>query len=243
MKAMIFAAGFGSRLLPLTEDKPKALVEVNKIPMLEIVIKKLIKSGCDDIIINVHHFAEKIIHYLQDNNNFGINITISDESNLLLNTGGGLKKASHFFDDGNPFIVYNVDILSDIDLVDMYNKHVTSGALATLAIKDRETSRYFLFDNDNNLSGWRNIQTGAEKISREDVGELRQFAFSGIHIINPSIFNDIHTQGIFSITNTYLELAKRYDIKGYDHNNSFWMDLGKIDALKEAEKIDNILNL
>ena len=235
MKAMIFAAGFGTRLKPITDHIPKALVKVNGITLLEHVITKLIDSGVTKIIINVHYLSNQIIDFLNQKNNFGIRIEISNETNQLLDTGGGLKKASWFFNSDEPFILYNTDIISDIDLSEMMNYHKISNATATLAIRKRESSRYFLFDNNFDLCGWENLKT-SEKIISKSSTSLNQFAFSGIHIINPEIFQHIDQTGKFSIVQSYLELSKKMIIKGYDHTTSYWFDIGDKKKLENAEK-------
>jgi len=235
MKAMIFAAGKGTRLKPLTDNTPKALIKVNGTPMIELVIKKLISIGVREIIINVHHFANQIINFLNTNNNFGIKIEISDESDKLLDTGGGLKKASWFFDTNEPFILHNTDIISDIDLLDMIAFHKNNNALATLAVRKRESNRYFLFNNNFDLCGWENIKT-TEKIISKKSTLLNQFAFSGIHIINPIIFNYLNQTCKFSIVNSYLELSKNKTIKGFDHTTDYWFDVGDTKKLEIAEK-------
>lgn len=237
-QAMIFAAGLGTRLKPLTDNKPKALVEVSGTPLLEIVIKQLIKYDFNEIVINVHHFAEQIIDFLDKKKNFGITIHISDERGELLETGGGMKKAAHFF-NSKPFIVHNVDILSDINLSDLYDFHIQKKALVTLAVKKRKTQRYFLFDNTNTLCGWRNFKTNDIKISRPPQSKLQPIAFSGIQVVDPKIFSLIKTTGAFSITNTYITLAGNHPIYAYNHDSSFWMDLGKIENIIEAEKFIN----
>ena len=166
MKAMIFAAGLGTRLRPLTNDRPKALVEVKGTPLLEITIKRLIHFGVREIIINVHHFADKIEAFLKKNKNFGIRIVTSHETERPLETGGGLKKAAWFFNDGQPFIVCNADILSDIDLKKMYEMHCKSDAISTFAIQKRDTSRYMLHDTEGVLCGWLNTKTKAVRMGR-----------------------------------------------------------------------------
>lgn len=242
MNAMILAAGMGTRLMPLTKNKPKALIEVRGISLLERAIKKLTGSGADKIIINVHHHSQQIISFI-NNVDFDAEIIISDESSKLLDTGGGLKNAKDYFDKNKPFIVYNVDIVSDIDLNKMYDDHVSSGALATLAVRNRETSRYLLFDRNNILCGWKNIKSGKEKISRKIEGKFSEQAFSGIHVISPSIFDMIKKTGKFSLIEVYLELAKTQIIKSFNHNDSFWMDIGKIENLETINKTDKISNL
>lgn len=237
MKAMIFAAGKGTRLKPLTDNTPKALVKVNGISMLELIIGKLISIGVDEIIINVHYLADQIIDFLHSKNNFGIRIEISDESDELLDTGGGLKKASWFFDDPEPFILHNVDIISDIDLIEMVNFHKKKNAIATLAIRNRKSSRYFLFDTKNELCGWENIKTTEKTISKKST-LLSQFAFSGIHIIDPIIFNFLNQKGKFSIVDSYLKLSRNKIIKGFDHTSDYWFDIGNT---KKLEIADNYL--
>jgi len=239
MKALILAAGFGTRLQPITDSKPKALVEINGITLLEFTIRRLIKFGFNQIIINVHHFAEQIINFLDEKNNFGIEIEISDERDLLLDTGGGLKKASWFFDDGRPFLIHNVDILSDVDLAQFYNSHLNSDSIATLAVQKRKSSRYFLFDDEKYLCGWENVKTNEHKITRQPNGKLAQLAFSGIHMADPSIFKLIPPEKVFSIVDFYLSIASQNRISYFDHSNSLFIDLGKKENLAEAEKIFN----
>ena len=234
MKAMIFAAGLGTRLKPITDSIPKALVKLNGKPILEYVINNLIQAGVSEIIINVHYLGNQIIEYLNQKNNFGIRIEISDESEQILDTGGGLIKASWFFDDNQPFIVHNVDVISNINLSEMLNFHAKNNAIATLAVRKRNTSRYFLFDNNNKLCGWKNTSTNKKIISRPS-DLLHQFAFSGIHILSPEIFNLINLSGSFSIVNFYLELAKTHSIMGYNHNEGYWFDIGNIKKLQQAE--------
>jgi len=235
MRAMIFAAGLGTRLKPLTDFKPKALVKVKNIPLLEIAINKLKTSGFNEIIINVHHFADMIIDFLKSKNNFGIRIEISDERESLLDTGGGLKKASWFFDDGKPFLVYNVDILSDIDLQKMYQFHQASNSIATLAVKNRNTQRYLLFDDENLLCGWQNIKSGEIKNARQTNLSLHQLAYSGIQIINSSIFFLMPDDKVFSIIDFYLSIAAKQRITAFNHDETYWLDLGKLESLKKAE--------
>jgi N-acetyl-alpha-D-muramate 1-phosphate uridylyltransferase len=236
MKAMIFAAGLGTRFKPWTDKHPKALALVNGKSLLERNIKYLQQFGITEVIVNVHHFAEQIIEVVNNNNNnWGSSITISDEKNEVLETGGGLKKARWYFNN-EAFVVMNVDILTDLDLQAMINFHQQNKPLATLAATNRKTSRYFLFDEDDNLSGWRNIKTNEQKISIEK-HDLVQKAFSGIHIIEPKIFPLIKQSGKFSIVDTYLDLAKTEIIKGFDHSSSKLVDVGKPESLIEAEKL------
>jgi len=236
MKAIILAAGLGTRLKPLTDNKPKALVEIKGKTLLEIAISKLKKEGFTDIIINVHHFANKIIDFLKKNNNFNINISISDETKMLLDTGGGIYHAKWFFENEKVFLVYNVDIISDVNLKELYDIHIQTNAIATLAVKNRETSRQLLFDTENNLCKWKNIITGEEKIARKTNSKLKPFAFSGIHVLSTKIFDLIEEKGCFSIIDVYLRLAKDYDIKSYNHNNTSWSDMGKYEYVIENNK-------
>jgi len=235
MKAMIFAAGRGERLKPLTNNKPKALVEVNGVPMLELIIKKLISNGVSEIIINVHYLANQIITFLKEKNNFSIRIEISDETDLLLDTGGGLKKSSWFFNDGQPFIIYNTDIISDIDLSQMYQYHKAHNPIATLAIRKRDSSRYFLFNPHEELCGWKNMKSKKEIILK-NAEQLFPYAFSGIHIVNPKIFNYMPEDQKFSIVNTYLDVSETNIIKGYLHNQNYWFDIGTPEKLIKAAK-------
>ncbi len=239
---MIFAAGLGTRLKPYTETIPKALVPVAGIPMIEILVKNLLKDGITDIIVNVHHFAGQVISFLEKNNNFGANIAISDETDMLLDTGGGLKKAAWFFNDQQPFLVQNVDVISDLNYNQMLGMHTESGSIATLAVSQRETSRYFLFDDTMRLCGWENTKTAELKIVRPETMNLKRLAFSGIHIIDPEIFSFMHLCGKFSIVDTYLELASDHKITGFEHNPENWVDMGKPEELKKAELIVDKLN-
>jgi NDP-sugar pyrophosphorylase family protein len=224
MKAMIFAAGLGTRLRPLTNDKPKALVEYKGKALLQILIEKLINYNFTDIIINVHHFSQQIIDFIHKNNKFGINIQISDESEKLLDTGGGLFNAKNFFDN-SPFLVHNVDIISDINLQKLYNYHLQNKPIATLATQNRNSSKRLYFNNEKKLCKWKNEITGQEKIAKicKDTSPM---AFSGIQIIDPKIFKFM-TPGVYSIIDTYLQIAKNSDIIYFDHSSDFWRDMGR----------------
>ena len=196
MKAMIFAAGLGTRLRPLTNDRPKALVEINGVSLLEINIRRLIHFGVHEIIINTHHFAEKIEAFLREKQNFGIGIETSHEVERPLETGGGLKKAAWFFDDGKPFFICNADILSNIDLSKLYVAHLDSDALATYAVQRRDTSRYMLHNTEGLLCGWMNLKTKAVRIGRM-AENLDMLSFSGFHVINPAIFQTAPEEDFF----------------------------------------------
>jgi NDP-sugar pyrophosphorylase family protein len=241
MKAMIFAAGLGTRLGHVTKKIPKALVEVNGMPMIERTILKLKSHGVNDIIINLHHFPDQVKSFLESKTNFGLNISYSDESEQLLETGGGLMKASWFFDDGEPFFVHNADVLSDIDLSEMWSYHQKHQPLATLFVQERKSSRYFMFDNYLLLKGWTNVNTG-EIIQVDDSAyPLNQLAFNGIHIINPKIFRLIDKQGAFSITGSYLELAGKNQVRGFRADHAKYIDIGKPSSLIEAEKLASMM--
>ncbi len=233
---MILAAGLGTRLRPLTNFKPKALVEVGGTPLLELTIRRLIKFGYNDIIVNVHHFADQIEQFLKAQNNFGINITISDEREQLLETGGGLLKAKTFFKD-QPFLLCNADILTNIDLKKMHAQHLEENALVTLATRHRTTSRYLAFDEENVLHGWTNIKTGVFKMCRPIIGSLHLRAFSGIHVINPEIFDLIDQEGKFSIIDVYLKAATHHKIFSFSHDEDVWLDVGKKESLEKAKEI------
>ncbi len=237
MKAMIFAAGLGTRLLDETSDRPKALVEIGGKTLLQLAIEKLKNEGVLEIVVNVHHFSKLVIQFISEND-FGILVHISDESGKLLDTGGGLKKASRFFNDNSPVLIYNVDVLSDLDLDLLKNEHLKSNALATLVVRNRETQRYLKFNNEKRLVGWLNKKTGETKISiPENFEESVEMAFSGIHIIQPKLFELMPAEDKFSITNLYLELAKTNLIKGYFDNSKLWMDVGKPEQLAEARRL------
>lgn len=236
MKAMVFAAGMGTRLFPLTSDKPKALVEVAGKTLLQRAIERVSGAGYDDLVINIHHFGDQIIRYLEENNNFGLSITISDESKGLLDTGGGILKAAQWLDGDEPFLVYNVDVLSNIDLQLFRKYHKDRGGIATVVVRDRSTARYLAFDELMQLTGWKNIKTG-EEITSRICSEFNLLAFSGIQLINPGIFNLITETGSFPLIPLYLRLATNHTIFGYQDQSSLWMDLGKPDQLIEAEKM------
>ena len=239
MHAMILAAGLGTRLKPLTDSTPKALIKIKNFTLLELQIRKLKLSGFHNIIINVHHFAEQIKEYLKQNNFFDCEIAISDESNKLLETGGGLKKAAHFFSDGKPFLVHNVDVLSDINLKSLMKHHLISGCLATLAVRNRQSSRKFLFNKENMLCGWMNEKSGEKIIVRDNDADLIPYSFSGIQIIEPSLFKFFPDKDVFSLVDLYLAAAEKERIGTYIHNKDEWIDMGRNENLKEAELFAN----
>ena len=235
MKAMILAAGLGTRLGSLTENQPKALVDIQGKTLLEIVLKRLAAHGFDEIIINVHHFAGQIKAYLAAHRNFGLHLELSDESGQLLDTGGGIRKAAWFFDDGKPFLVHNVDIISNVDLSALYAAHRASDAMATLCCTARPSLRYFLFDAQNRLCGWQNVKTGEQKITVDAPLPLRPMAFNGIHIINPALVVRMPQSGAFSIVGAYLQLSPHALIKGFDAPHACITDAGKPEALAQLQ--------
>lgn len=246
MKAMIFAAGLGTRLRPLTDNMPKALVPVAGKPMLERVILRLKDAGFEDITINIHHFGEQIIEFLRAHHDFGVNIHISDERDLLLDTGGGIRKARPFLDGDEPILVHNADILSDIDLAAFYRHHLGNEAEATLLVNERKTSRYLLLDNGSNLRGWINKSTGEVKPEgfAYTEGELREWAFGCVHVISPTLFRLMDKEqwaGKFSIIPFYLSVCRQVSIKGYPLQSGYWFDIGKPETLAQAE--DALRNL
>ena len=240
MKAMILAAGLGTRLRPITEERPKAMVTIAGRTMLEIALARLRDLGVREAIVNVHHFADMIVDYLKANDNFGMRIEVSREERLL-DTGGGLKKAAPFFldsrsDEDEPFILHNVDVLSTIDLERMAAFHIEQGALATLAVQQRESSRYLLFDERGQLCGRRARGEGADRVVRP-VGSMQALAFSGIHVLSSRIFSRMEEEGAFSIVAAYLRLVSHGEkIVGFRADEYYWRDLGRPESILEAAK-------
>lgn len=239
MKAMIFAAGLGTRLKPLTDTLPKALVAVGGKPLLQHIIEKLKLSGFDEIIINIHHFGQQIIDFVEANRHFGIRIAFSDEREELLDTGGGIKKAAWFFDDGKPFLVHNVDILSNIDLREVIHHHTNNDAEATLLCSKRETNRYLLFDERNHLRGWINKKTGETKspFTGFQPTDYIELAFSGIQMIHPSLLREMDSfPRRFSIIDFYLTLCATHKISAYQTETGSIIDVGKPDSIQQAKQ-------
>ncbi|MRT93348.1 nucleotidyltransferase family protein [Ancylomarina sp. 16SWW S1-10-2] len=235
MNAMIFAAGLGTRLQHYTKNCPKALVSLNGKPLLEHCILKLKDFGVDRIVINVHHFADQIEAFLESKNNFGMDICISDERKLLLDTGGAIKHAKSLFIPNAPILIYNVDILSSLNLNDLVSYHKKKEALATLNLRDKNTNRYLCFNKDGLLCAWKNDATKEEKIVNESHVNSNPYSFSGIHIIDYKLLDLIEEEGVFSIIDLYLRLAKNHKIAGYYDTSDLWMDLGKPEELEKAE--------
>ncbi len=234
MKALILAAGLGTRLMPLTASVPKALVSINGITLLELAIRRLAREGFKDIIVNVHHHAGHVKEFLKLNHFTGVHISVSDESDQLLDTGGAILKARYFLDGKEPFLVHNVDVISDISLKGLLAAHLDRGGLATLSVSDRQTRRYFLFDDEMKLAGWTDTTSGDTRWAAGPVHDAIKLAFSGIHIIDPGIFTLIKEQGKFSIIDAYLNLARTRSIYGFLQPGPNWFDLGKPDQLESA---------
>lgn len=237
MNCLIFAAGLGTRLKPLTDTMPKAMVLVAGKPLIEHLLRKVAAAGFDKAVVNVHHFADQIIDFVSSRD-FGLKIAISDERDALLETGGGIKKAQSLLGTDQPFLAHNVDILSNLDLRQFYQMHRSSD-LATLLVSRRATSRYLLFDAERRLVGWTNVQTGEVKSPYPDLDVQRceKLAFSGIHTILPAIFPLMEAwQGRFSIIDFYLSVCASQTIRGVEVPHTKILDVGKIDALHEAEK-------
>jgi len=237
MKAMILAAGLGTRLRPLTDDRPKALVEVAGYTLLEITLRRMHQFGIREVIVNVHHFADMVVEYLRKHDNFGMRIEISRED-VLLDTGGGLKKAAWFFleagDSNEPFLLHNVDVLSTIDFRGMLEFHKQSDALSTLAVQNRETSRYLLFDEQNQLCGRRASRDQPPEIVRP-LGKMYALAFSGVHVISPRFLARMTEHGVFSIIASYLRLAGEGErILAFRADEYYWRDLGRPENVAQA---------
>ena len=245
MNALIFAAGLGTRLKPLTDTKPKAMVSVNGKPLIQILIERLKSAGVDKLVVNVHHFADQIIDFIESNDRFGINIMFSDERDLLLETGGGLKKALPLFGNDEPVIVHNVDILSDADIRALFDEASSlfmageSIVGAVMLTSWRDTQRYLLFDDDNNLVGWTNIATGQVKSPYKnlDVNLYHKYAYSGIQVFNPKIYEYMNGwEGKFSIIDFYLSICDKVQIKGSPVPDLNLLDVGKLDSIAKAER-------
>jgi NDP-sugar pyrophosphorylase family protein len=232
MKAMIFAAGLGKRLGNITSEIPKALVDINGKSILRIAVEKVSSHGFTDIIVNIHHFADMVEKEIIRLREKGYRITVSDERELLLETGGGLFKAKWFFDD-SPFLVYNADIISDIDLNRLYDFHIQNNAFVTLAARLRKGKRFLLVDDKGVLRGWRNKANGEEILAGDFTGELTEAGFSGIHILSPEIFRHM-TEGVYSLTPLYLKLAAEKKILVYRHDSDKWFDVGTKEELEKA---------
>ena len=232
---MILAAGLGTRFKPWTDKHPKALAMINGKSLLQRNIEYLQRAGIFDVVVNVHHFADQIEDAVSVNKGWGSTVAISDERDMVLETGGGLMKASKLLNDDS-FVLMNVDILTGLDLGKMIEYHRKLMPLATLATTGRKTSRYFVFDHLDDLCGWVNVKTGEEKMMRESA-DRRLKAFSGIHVIDPKIFSLVKVEGKISMVDVYLSLASREIIKSFDHSDTAFIDVGKLEAVAEAERL------
>lgn len=222
---MIFAAGLGTRLRPITDTIPKAMVSVGGEPLLKIILDRCKKAGVEEVVVNVHYLPDVIVQFLSSYDSGEMKIHISDESDEILETGGGMVKAKDYFMSSGPFLVCNADILTNIDIQKFYQYHLEKGGVATLAIRDRKTSRKLLFDHQFRLKG------------RADGSEGQEWAFSGYHIIDPVIFQRITREGKFSITDWYIDICQHSEIYGYDHTDDIWVDVGTVEKLAEANSI------
>ena len=237
MKALIFAAGLGTRLKPITDSLPKALVPIAGKPLLGHIITKLIANGYDEIIVNVHHFPDMIIDFLKVNDNFGIRIEVSDERDCLLDTGAGIRKCEWFFEGEDSFLVHNVDILSNVDLKLLQDQHIKNKALATLVVSERQTFRYLLFDKSLHLKGWTNVRTGELRPSNlTNIQQYKKLAFSGIQILSSEVFELMRTyDSKFPIINFYLDNMEKNTISAFIPQNYRMIDVGKIEEIEQAE--------
>jgi len=235
MKAMIFAAGLGKRLGKITNKVPKALVDINGKTALHIAVERCAAHGFNDIIINVHHYADMVENEVVKLNDMGFRVSVSDERDMLLENGGGLYKARSFFDN-NPFLLYNVDIISDFDLSALYRLHIEKKGLATLAVRNRPGKRFLLVDDQGQLWGWRNISTGEEILVASTNENLIEIAFSSMHIVEPEIFKYMN-EGIYSMIDLYLRLAAEHKIFTLKHDDGYWVDVGTPESLDLVRKL------
>ncbi len=229
------AAGKGTRLGKITESIPKALVDLNGRTALHLAVEKCSAHGFDDIIINVHHFADMVEEEVRKLNRMGYRITISDERDMLLETGGGLYKARWFFDN-NPFLIYNVDIISDLDLSSLYSYHIEKHGFATLAVRHRQGNRFYLIDEHGIIRGWRNNATGEQILTGSGNSKLSEIAFSSMHIVEPEIFNYME-EGIYTMTDLYLSVAGEKNVFTYLDDSGYWGDIGTPESLEYARKL------
>ncbi len=234
MKALIFAAGKGTRLRPFTDHHPKALAKVNNVPLLERNIRYLQEAGIQDFVINVHHFGDQIVDFLASKDNFGAQISISDESEELLETGGGLVFAKKNLNDAEDFLIMNADILTDLNIKEFKQSHLDNRNFVTLAVSDRNSSRKLLFNEEMTLRGWLNVQTGEQRLAEFNKG-FKALAFSGIHCVNVHLFDKIKRKGKFSIMEEYLDLMQTEHIKGFRHDARI-VDVGRPESVLEAEE-------
>jgi len=232
---MILAAGQGTRLRPLTDHKPKPLVRFNGIPLLELIIEKLFISGIDDIVINIHHMADQVLEFLKMKNYYDGRVLVSDERDRLMDTGGGLLKARDLLYSDEPFLLHNVDVMTNLDINQLIMAHRSEKALITIAVKKRSTSRLLLFDENNCLTGWHHNETGERRIVRKYKGELTSYGNSCVYVFDPEFFQLVNVKEPVSLTDIYLELASQHRIKAFIHNNDYWYNLGLYETFIKAE--------
>jgi MurNAc alpha-1-phosphate uridylyltransferase len=236
MRAIILAAGLGTRLMPLTESRPKALIPFKGVPLLERIIRNLGEAGISEIVVNVHHFADLVEEFLEQLEVPGVTIYLSDERNQLMNTGGSLLHARDQLMHGEDFLVHNVDVITNLDIQSLIKAHRKGGSLATLAVKKRNTSRSLLFDSNGFLAGWRHNETGEEKFVRKTEGVLDDFGNTCVQVINKEFFSHFSENLPLNLTEMYLTLAKDYRIQPFVHNVDYWYDLGRYENLIKADK-------
>ncbi len=239
MKGMILAAGVGSRLRPITDKIPKALLQVHNRPLLDYAICYLRKFGVRDIIINIHHHAEQIVAFIEKQNYENLHIRFSDETDKLLDTGGAIKKASWFFDGEEDFLLMASDIITNVDLTEFIHAHRQAMADVTLAVKDRKTSRSLLFDDTGRLSGWRDNRTGELKFTGDNKTYAFDVGFSGLHIISTRMLNYM-PDGAFSVTDFYLDVGNKFSIQAFRHDKNAWLEFGRISRIRQIEQSESI---
>lgn len=231
---MVFAAGLGTRLRPLTDEKPKALVEVHGRTLLDHTLSKLVNDGVERVVINVHHFADRVIEHL-DASEYDCDLIMSDERHELLDTGGGLKAAQEAFDLRHPILLHNADILTTLQASTLFDAWEKEQPLALLAARDRDSSRKLLVDAERHLCGWRNLKTGETRWCGEEDSAARELAFSGVHVVSPDWFDQCTIEGVYSITESYLQLAASHAIQLMPHDLDAWYDVGSLQKLQTAE--------
>ncbi len=233
---MILAAGLGTRLSPLTDNKPKAMVPFKGVPLVERVIRNLASAGVDQIIVNVHHYAEQVIEFLDRLDVAGVKLSISDERHQLMDTGGALPYAREYFSGEEDFLVHNVDVVTNLDIAALIKAHSRGDALVTMAVKKRPTSRYLMFDSKGFLCGWRHNETGEQRIVRKPCGTMEDFGNSCVQVINKEFFTHFPDPQPLNLTNMYLDLAGDYRIQPFIHNEDYWYDLGRYQNYLKADK-------
>lgn len=236
MKALILAAGVGTRLKPITDSIPKALIRIGNYTLLEIVVRRIAGAGIKSLVINVHHFSEQIIDFLRSNNNFGLDISISDESGELLDTGGALKKASSFFQGEESVLVHNIDILSNLNIHDLVSYHNEKGALVTLAVKERSTSRNLIVDASGRLCGWEFPDKKLSILTRDNRKGLKTTAFSGVYVLSTKLFEKFPEEPVFGFIPWILNLASTEKIVTWDQSPAFWYEAGRLDSIALATR-------